>query len=88
MLGSARAAAHGRAWAAQKLLCGGGGGGMASAPGEGEGGERFHEMGFRAGPLCCVRPDVAAEGAGTQILARKIFFTKKSPPPPHMCSQN
>ena len=37
--------------------------------------------------LFCVRTDVAAKGAGTQILAQKNFFLRKNVPP-HMCSQN
>ena len=40
-----------------------------------------------SGPLSCVRADVGAEGAGTQILARKVFSTN-NPPPPHLSSQN
>ena len=32
------------------------------------------------GPLFCVRTDVAAKGAGTQILARKSFFHQTFPP--------
>ena len=31
-------------------------------------------------PLFCVRTDIATKGAETQILARKIFFTKKISP--------
>ena len=52
-----------------KLLCGGG---VTWTPAEGGGG--VGEMGFRVGPLFCVRTDVDAEGAGTQNLARKSFF--------------
>ena len=62
---------------------------MAWAPGEGVGGGGgggAPEMGFHAGPLFCVRTDVATKGAGTQILARKFFFHEKHFP--HMCSQN
>ena len=48
---------------------------------------RRGEGGFQKwGPCFCVRTDVATKGAGTQILARKIFSRKKFPP--HMCSQN
>ena len=68
-------------WAARKLLCAGGGGGMAWAPGEGGGGGGgFQKWASVPGPLFCVRTDVATKGAGTQILARKNFFTKKFPP--------
>ena len=56
------------------------GGGMAWAPGEGEGGGVFQKWASVPGPLFCVRTDVATKGAGTQILARKIFFTKKFSP--------
>ena len=44
------------------------------------------EMGFPPGPLFCVRTDVATKGAGTQILAQKIFSRINFPP--HTCSQN
>ena len=64
--------------AAQKLLFGGGGGGMAWAPGEGGGG--VQKWASVPGPLFCVRTVVATKGAGTQILARKIFFTQKFSP--------
>ena len=43
-------------------------------------GDGVPEMGFHAGPLFCVRTDVATKDAGTQILARKIFFTQKFSP--------
>ena len=59
---------------------------MAWAPGEGGGGA-FQKWASVPGPLFCVRTDVAAKGAATQILARKIFFSRKNVPP-HMCSQN
>ena len=62
--------------AARNLLCGGG---MAWAPGEGGGGGGVPEMGCCAAPFVLCK-DVAAKGAGTQILARKIFFTKKCSP--------
>ena len=58
------------------------GGGMAWAPGEGGGGA-FQKWASVPGPLFCVRTDVAAKGAGTQILARKIFFHEKMFP--RMC---
>ena len=64
---------YGTCWAARKLLCGGG---MAWAPGEGGGGG-FQKWASVPGPLFCVWPDVATKGAGTQILARKIFFHEK-----------
>ena len=51
---------------------------MAWAPGEGGGG--FQKWASVLGPLFCVRTDVATEGAGTQILAWKNFFTKKFSP--------
>ena len=38
----------------------------------------FQKWGFVPGPMFCVRTDVATKGAGTQILARKIFFHKKN----------
>ena len=60
--------------AARKLLCGGGR--MAWAPGEGGGGG-FQKWASVPDPLFCVRTDVATKGAGTQILARKIFFHEK-----------
>ena len=60
-------------------LCGGG---MAWAPGEGGGGG-FQKWASVPGPLFCVRTVVATKGAGTQILARKIFFHKKIFP--HIC---
>ena len=44
------------------------------------GGGAFQKWASVPGPLFCVRTDVAAKGAGTQILARKIFFTKKCSP--------
>ena len=66
--------------AARKLLCRGGG--MAWAPGEGGGG-RFQKWASVPGPLFCVRTDVAAKGARTQILDRKIFFHETFFP--HIC---
>ena len=57
----------------------GGGGGMAWAPGEG-GGRGFRKWAFVLGSLLCVSTDVATKGAGTQILARKIFFSKRFSP--------
>ena len=57
-------------------------GGMAWAPGEGGGGG-FQKWASVPGPLFCVRTDVATKGAGTQILARKIFFHEKIFP--HIC---
>ena len=58
--------------------------GVAWAPGEaGGGGGGFQKWASAPGPLFCARTDVGAEGAGTQILARKSFFHEKiSPPPP------
>ena len=49
---------------------------MAWAPGEGKGGG-VQKWASVPGPLFGVRMDVAAKGAGTQILARKIFFHEK-----------
>ena len=40
----------------------------------------FQEWASVPGPLFCVRTDVAAKGAGTQILARKFFFHAKKFP--------
>ena len=37
----------------------------------------FQKWASVLGPLFCVRADVAAKGAGTQILARKSFFHEK-----------
>ena len=59
--------------------------------GDGMGARRRRGGGFQKwasvpGPLFCVRTVVATKGAGTQILARKIFSLKNFPP--HMCSQN
>ena len=51
----------------------GGGGGVTWTPAEGGGGG-LEKWGSVSGPLFCVRTDVGAEGAGTQILARKNFF--------------
>ena len=71
---------HGRA--ARKLLCGGGGGdGMGARRRRAGGG--FQKWASVPGPLFCVRTDVATKGAGTQILARKIFFHEKNFP--HIC---
>ena len=65
--------------AARNWLCGGG---MAWAPGEGGGGGgAFQKWASVPGPLFCVRTDVAAKGAGTQILARKIWVTSDRPTP-------
>ena len=47
------------------------------------GGGAFQKWASVPGPLVCVRTDVAAKGAGTQILARKIFFHEKTLP--HIC---
>ena len=44
------------------------------------GGGGAPEMGFRAGPFVLCKDGCATKGAGTQILARKIFFTKNSSP--------
>ena len=46
--------------------------GVTRTPAEGVGG--VEKWGSVSGPLFCVRTDVGAEGAGTQILARKSFF--------------
>ena len=68
-------------------FAGGGGGGWHGRPAKERGGGGSMKWASVRGPLCCVRPDVAAEGAGTQILARKSFFSRQPPPPPpHMCS--
>ena len=53
----------------------GGGGGMAWAPADGGGGV-FQKWASVPGPLFCVRTDVAAKGAGTQILDRKASSTE------------
>ena len=63
--------------AARKLLCGAGGGWHGCLAKEGGG---FQKWASVPGPLFCVRTDVAAKGAGTQILARKIFFHEKCSP--------
>ena len=47
------------------------------------GGGGFQKWASVPGPLFGVRTDVATKGAGTQILARKIFFHKKIFP--HIC---
>ena len=47
--------------------------GVTWTPAEGGGGG-LEKRGSVSGPLFCVRTDVGAEGAGTQILARKSFF--------------
>ena len=60
-------------------LRGGGGGGMGARRRRGGGGG-FQKWASVPGPLFCVRTDVATKGAGTQILARKIFFTKQFSP--------
>ena len=43
-----------------------------------------------SGPLFCVRTDVGAEGAGTQIWPQNFFppIIPPPPPPPHLSSQN
>ena len=56
--------------------------------GDGMGARRRRGGGFQKwasvpAPLFCVRTDVATKGAGTQILARKIFFHLKIFP--HIC---
>ena len=56
---------------------GGGGGGWHGRPAKDGGGGGFRKWAPVPGPLFCVRTDVPTKGAGTQILARKIFFTKK-----------
>ena len=58
------------------------GGGWHGRPAK-EGGGAFQKWASVPGPLFCVRTDVAAKGAGTQILARKIFFHEKTFP--HIC---
>ena len=63
--------------AARKLLCGGGDG-MGARRRRGGGG--FQKWASVPGPLFCVSMDVATKGAGTQILAWKILFTKKISP--------
>ena len=40
----------------------------------GGGGGGLEKRGSVSGPLFCLRMDVGAEGAETQILARKSFF--------------
>ena len=45
-----------------------------------EGGGGFQKRASVPGPLFCARTVVATKGAGTQILARKIFFTQKFSP--------
>ena len=67
----------------ENCFAGGGGGGMAWVPGEGGGGGAFQKWASVTGPLFCVRTDVAAKGAGTQILAGKNFFHEKMFP--HIC---
>ena len=62
--------------AARKLLCGGGE--WHGHPAKEGGG--FQKWASVPGPLFCVRTDVATKGAGTQILARKIFFHEKNFP--------
>ena len=71
---NAEAERRGLLWAARKLLCGGGWHGRPAKEGGGGGAP---EMGFRAGPFVLCKD---TKGAGTQILARKIFFTKKFSP--------
>ena len=67
------------------LRGGGGGGGWHGRPAK-DGGGGFRKWASVPGPLFCVRTDVPTKGAGTQILARKIFSRKNFSP--HMCSQN
>ena len=62
-----------------KIALRGGGGGWHGRPAK-EGGGAFQKWASVPGPLFCVRTDVATKGAGTQILARKFFFTKKFSP--------
>ena len=52
----------------------GGGGGVTWTPAEGGGGGGLEKWGSVPGPLFCVRTDVGAEGARTQMLAQKSFF--------------
>ena len=54
-----------------KIALWGGGGDMDARRRRGGGLEKWGSV---SGPLFCVRTDVGAEGAGTQILARKSFF--------------
>ena len=61
--------------------CFAGGGGWHGRPAKEGGG--FQKWASVPGPLFCVRTDVATKGAGTQILARKIFFHQKIFP--HIC---
>ena len=56
----------------ENCSAGGGGGGGCDARQRRRGG--LEKWGSVSGPLFCVRMDVGAEGAGTQILARKSFF--------------
>ena len=58
-----------------------GGDGMGARRRRGGGG--FQKWASMPGPLFCVRTDVAAKGAGTQILAWKIFFHENIFP--HTC---
>ena len=59
-------------------LRGGGGGGHGHPPKEpGGGGAGLEKWACVLGPLFCVRSDVGAEGAGTQNLARKLFFHQR-----------
>ena len=66
-LGGPKIALQGGGWHGRPAKEGGGGSEWASVP----------------GPLFCVRTDVATKGAGTQILARKIFFHEQIFP--HIC---
>ena len=63
-----------------KIALRGGGGWHGRPAKEGEG---FQKWASVPGPLFCVRTDVATKGAGTQILALKIFFHEKIFP--HIC---
>ena len=58
------------------------GGGWHGRPAKEVGGG-FQKWASVPGPLFCVWTVVATKGAGTQILARKIFFHKKIFP--HIC---
>ena len=57
-----------------KIALPGGGGGDMDARRRRGGGGGLEKWGSVSGPLFCVRTDVGAEGAGTPILARKVFF--------------
>ena len=59
---------------------GGGGGGDMDARRRSGGGGGLEKWGSVSGPLFCVRTDVGAKGAGTQMLARRVFSTNNFPP--------